>query len=82
MQCYLLNDLLREHQFFYVDFLSIDTEGGELEILKSIDYDAFHIEFIVVENNFHDPEIINFMVSKGYDHIGYSGWDDLFKKRS
>lgn len=82
VQCYLLNDLLKVHQLFYVDFLSIDTEGGELEILQSIDYDRFHIEFIDVENNFHDPEIVNFMISKGYEHIGNTGWDDLFKKKS
>ena len=34
---------------YHVDYLSIDTEGGEPEILKSIDYDKFAIDVIDVE---------------------------------
>lgn len=80
VQCYLLNDLLRENKIFHIDYLSIDTEGGELDILKTIDFDRFDIEFIDVENNFKDQKIIGFLSSKGYKLIANTGWDDIFKK--
>lgn len=80
VQCYLLSDLLKEHSFFCVDFLSIDTEGGEFDILKTIDFDQFDIKFIVVENNYHDQDIIDFLMSKGYSLVNNTGWDDVFKK--
>jgi hypothetical protein len=34
------------------DFLSIDTEGSELQILNNIDFDKYQIKVICVENNF------------------------------
>ncbi len=32
-----LDDLLRNHQIKYIDFLKVDTQGGELEVLKGAD---------------------------------------------
>lgn len=49
-----------------IDFLSLDTEGSELQILKTIDFDIFKIKVICVENNYNDSEIDNFLKSKGY----------------
>lgn len=79
-KCYILNDVLKQNNFFHVDFLTIDTEGGELDILKTIDFEQFDIDFIDVENCFGEPEIKNFLVSKGYEFLTNTGWDDLFRK--
>jgi hypothetical protein len=38
----------------HIDFLSLDTEGNELKILQSIDFDKFNIDVITVENNDYD----------------------------
>ena len=34
-----LRDVIREHNVQYIDFMSIDTEGGELGVLQSMDWD-------------------------------------------
>ena len=34
VQCYQLNDLLIKHKIDHIHFLSIDTEGGEFDILS------------------------------------------------
>ena len=53
VDCIKLNDLLEKYNLFHVDYLSIDTEGGEEKILEAIDYDTFDITVIGVENLCH-----------------------------
>jgi len=54
-----------------IDFLSIDTEGNELEILKSIDFNRYRIKAVCVEHNFREgsEEMVKFMVNNGYEHL-------------
>ena len=48
-----------------IDFLSIDVEGSELEILKGIDFDNFKFKYILIECR--DIDIIsNFLSKKHY----------------
>lgn len=66
-----------------IDFLSIDTEGSELEILKTIDFQKFDIRVISVENNFMEKEFEEFFVSRGYSLAGvFSNCDQVFVKIS
>lgn len=81
VECFLLNDILEKNGYFHVDYLSLDTEGGEFEILQSIDFEKFDIEIIEVENNFNESKIRYFLASKGYEFMGQAGWDDVFRKR-
>lgn len=76
-----LMDVLKQYNVKHIDFLSLDTEGGELEILKSIDFNAVTIDVITVENNYTDMAIRRFMALKGYDFVQRLVVDDVFKKR-
>lgn len=51
-----------------IDYLSIDTEGGELEILEEFDFQSYEIKIISVEHNFGiaRKEIERFLVNKSY----------------
>jgi FkbM family methyltransferase len=49
-----------------IDFLSIDTEGTELDVLNSLDLNKYGLQLLVVENNFNDLEIELFLNSKGW----------------
>lgn len=49
-----LNDLLDDHRLEQVDYLSVDTEGSELMILKAFDFARFRPRVITVEHN-HEP---------------------------
>lgn len=52
--------------FDTIDFISIDTEGTELDVLKSFDVNKYNIKLLIVENNFNDPEIEEFLNGKGW----------------
>lgn len=82
VNCYTLNDLLEKNKFYNVDYLSIDTEGGELSILKSIDFQKFHIEIIDVENNYDDPATRLFLESVGYEFVTKLKQDEIYKRKS
>lgn len=51
-----------------IDYLSIDTEGSELDILKAFDFDKYEIRLITIEHNHTEKrdEIYRFLASKGY----------------
>jgi FkbM family methyltransferase len=52
-----LNNLLDKYTIKEIDFISLDTEGSELEILKAIDFDTVYIHALTVENNYGSQEI-------------------------
>jgi len=63
-----------------IDFLSIDTEGSELQILEQIDFNKYVIKVICVENNFHESKFNDFFTSKGYKLYGSVNIDYLYVK--
>ena len=63
-----------------IDFLSLDTEGNELKILQSINFDKYNINVITVENNDYDNKFIDFLTINGYQFIIRLGCDELYKK--
>lgn len=70
-----LNDLLESHKCpFKFDFLCIDTEGSEFEILKKFDFDKYNPKVIVIE--FYGSEesklISEFMTEFGYRQVVFS----------
>jgi len=78
VECVHPNDLLDKYNLWQVDFMSIDTEGSELDILKEIDYDHFSIRCFTVENNYKDPKMENFMASKGYRRVKVLDIDEIY----
>lgn len=64
-----------------IDYMSIDTEGGELKILKSIDLGSYEVRVISVENNYQDPAIPDHLLGLGYRLIKvFAGFDELYAK--
>lgn len=78
LPCVRLNDILDRYGVTHVDYLSLDTEGSELEILKSIDFSKVTIDMMSVENNFHEPFIREFLESKGFIFIEHVVVDDIY----
>jgi FkbM family methyltransferase len=73
-----LSALLEKHKIFRADLCSIDTEGGELEILHGLDFDEFIIDYFLIENENNWIEIPRYMISKGYSQINKLGIDDVY----
>jgi FkbM family methyltransferase len=78
-----LLDLLVSHAApKYIEFLSIDTEGSEFEILKDFDFQSYRFGAICVEHNFADTreKINGLLVANGYQqvHADLSDFDDWY----
>jgi len=70
-----INKIIKENFTAFPDFLSIDIEGLDLDVLKSLDFDQFPIPVICVETCTYsedhirpkDYSIAEFVISKGYE---------------
>lgn len=65
----------------HVDFLSLDTEGSELEILASIDFSRFTFGMICVEHNLSEEvrkRIAAILEPQGYQLYQSTMLDDLY----
>jgi FkbM family methyltransferase len=66
----------------YIEFLSIDTEGSEFEILKNFDFQSYRFGAICVEHNFADTreKINGLLLANGYQqvHADLSDFDDWY----
>jgi len=78
-----LNSLLREHNApASIDYLSVDTEGSELQILSAFDFGRHDIRIITVEHNYsaNREPIHSLLRSKGFTRkfTNFSFWDDWY----
>jgi FkbM family methyltransferase len=79
-----LNDLLDKYNApADIQFLSIDTEGSELDILEAYDFSRRKIRSICVEHNHIEPRrqsIRNLLLKNGYKHVfeRFTKWDDWY----
>jgi FkbM family methyltransferase len=67
-----LNDLLMEADApTKIGYLSIDTEGSEYEILKTLNFEKYSFELITVEHNFTSNEFLieELLTKHGYLRI-------------
>jgi len=78
-----LNDLLAAHGApERIDYMSVDTEGSELEILERFDFGAYRVELFSIEHNHTENEakIDRLMAQKGYERRfpEFSQWDGWY----
>lgn len=64
-----------------IDFISIDTEGNEFDIVKSIDFDILNIKSLVIENNYRDNRIKEYLGLKEFELIHKLDCDEVFLKK-
>ncbi len=65
-----LIDMLEKYEApSIIDYLSIDTEGSEYEILSSFDFDRYKFKIITCEHNYTEnrEKINNFLKKHGYE---------------
>lgn len=63
-----------------IDFISIDVEGSELDVLQSFDVNKYNTKLLVIENNFNDPDVENYLKSLGWKKDRRVEINDFFVK--
>jgi len=63
-----IETICRENNISHINYLSIDVEGAEFEVIKSINFDKVFIDVIEFENNYNDTSlpIIKYLEGKHY----------------
>lgn len=62
----------------YIDYLSLDIEGSEINLLKTIDFNKYKFGVLIIENNASLNEMKDFMFSRGYKAVEYINRDIVF----
>jgi FkbM family methyltransferase len=78
-----LNDLLEKYNApQHIDYLSIDTEGSEYNIIEKINFNKYKFNFITIEHNYSEnrDKILMLLNKNGYKRLNtkYSLWDDWY----
>jgi FkbM family methyltransferase len=78
-----LNDILNDANApNFIEYMSLDTEGTELEILKSVDHNKYKFGIIHVEHNYVEPirsQIRELLESNNYLYVRECYFDDVYQ---
>ena len=63
-----LDSIFREREIRHVHYLSVDVEGAEFSVIKSINFEKTFVDVIGFENNYPDTgeQIVSYLKDKGY----------------
>lgn len=71
-----------------IDFLTVDAEGHDFQVLTSLDFERYQPELIAVETHqerledVQKEETFKFLSDKGYSLVNWAGLTLLFKHKS
>jgi FkbM family methyltransferase len=71
-----LDYILKEANIQNIDFLSVDVEGWEIEVMKGLT--TIKAKVVVLENIFNNPEYKKYMESVGYKFVEHRHLDDIY----
>jgi len=75
-----LETIFDQHDVKKINYLSIDVEGAESEVIRSINFDKVFIDVIGFENNYRDisQPIVKYLESHNYQIIDWYNQSDIF----
>lgn len=65
-----------------IDFISIDTEGSEFDIVKSIDFKKISVRVLIIENNYNDENLEHFLYNKNFILIATLATDEVYIRKN
>ena len=84
-----VNNILKKYKFNKVDFLNIDLEGLEYEVIKSLDFKRFKIDLICIEILDHNKisknkskKIHKILKKNNFKYLKKIGVNSIFKNIS
>lgn len=73
-----LATILEEHGIVHPDYISLDVEGAEMDVLRDFPFERHRAKIWSIENNTASAEIGNVMRSAGYELIEFCGPDEIW----
>jgi len=81
VKCRTLTSVLDEANFpNVIDFISIDTENTELDVLKGFDFSKYSVKYFIIENNFNESACEDYLKQFGYIKLKRIAVNDIFYK--
>jgi len=79
-----MKKLIQRYNVKRIDFITIDTEGSELEVLRGFDLNAIKPRFLIVENNkgLADKSISDYLKKFAYTHVKTTGCNDWYAQKN
>ena len=81
-----INVILSEYEFNHIDFMNLDVEGHELEIIENLDFNKYNIKYLCVEmlkhnseSKFKSEKINQILKSNKYSLIKEIGFNYIYK---
>jgi FkbM family methyltransferase len=88
IQTQKLETILKKHKFYKIDFMNIDIEGHEYNVIKTINFDKFKIDVICIEVLNHNKasllknkKVIKFLKKNRYVLKEKNKVNFIFKKK-
>lgn len=78
-----LENVLDELTIKEIDFISIDTEGTEVDVLEGLNLNKYRPKFILAEYNTASKangKLIPYLVTKGYQPVYINTWNIIFSE--
>ena len=77
IECKTFEKLIPSGQI--IDLISIDIEGNEFDVLKSIDFKKYEIKVIILENNIPNQlSYLKFFLEKNFSYFDRIGMDEVY----
>ncbi len=78
--CKTLASLLKKNKIEEVDFLSLDVEGYEMEVIEGINFNDVFFHLIVIEIHEINGQKLNFDYLRdfGFTKVSSDGWHEFF----
>jgi FkbM family methyltransferase len=77
-----LDSILQSSRADRVDFLSIDVEGMEVEVLRGLSFDRYRPKLVLIENHGYDSSRHEEMTKVGYKRVRRTGLNDWYVDRA
>jgi FkbM family methyltransferase len=79
-----LDDILEEAGVHAIDFLSIDVEGHELEVLRGLSIDRFTPRILIVEDNQFpsNADVSGYLTARGYRSFLRTGVNEWYGRNT
>ena len=88
IHCYPLSKILHYANLTHINYFILDTEGSELEILKTISWDQIRFDIVTIETEkslrspWYAENITAYMFERGYVHLMNKGRNSWYKHRN